>query len=101
MISREELLNAIDECQEEPFTLSKCQKLADFVTVYEFFFEPKIPQQKTIVKTIIEADGDSEFCRAIDGQDAEKVIGELDKLMCVIQQLHPKMFNSFIEKMDK
>ena len=101
MISREELLNAIDECKEEPFTLLKCQKLADFVTVYEFFFEPKVPQQKTIVKTIIEADGDSEFCRAIDGQETEKVIGELDKLMCVIQQLHPKMFDSFIQKMDK
>lgn len=100
MLSREELLNAIDECQAEPFTLAKCQKLADFITIYEFFFEPKIEQQRAIAKTIIEADGNSEFCRAIDGQEVKKVVRELDKLMAVIQQLHPKMYESFLQKID-
>lgn len=100
MVSREELLDAIEECQNEPFTYAKCQKLADFITVYEFFFEPKTQQQKTIVKTIIETNGDSEFARAINGANYDIFMQELDNLMCCLKQLHPKMYDSFLRKVE-
>ena len=50
------------------------------------------------VGTYIETNGDSEFLRAVDGRKADKVWKLIDKLVEAVKILHPRMYTTFIDK---
>lgn len=98
MVSKNELQNAINECANEPFTYSKCQKLADFITVYEYFYgEPK-QQSKTVTESIVEYNGETEFASTINGKKSVKVWAVMDELMEAVKVLQPRIYDSVLQK---
>ena len=42
--------------------------------------------------------GDSEFLRAVDGRKADKVWKLIDELVEAVKILHPRMYTTFIDK---
>ena len=50
------------------------------------------------VETYIETNGDSEFLKAVDGKKADKVLKLLDELVEAVKILHPRMYTTFIDK---
>lgn len=108
MISERDLQEAIAECQgrRNP-DASTCIKLAAFLTIQRELFgkteqlsfsyaAPAIPADIPV----IDAPGDSEFLRVIDGRRQDEVIPILDELMTTIQALNPRLYDAVISKLE-
>jgi hypothetical protein len=50
------------------------------------------------VETHIRTNGDSEFLKAVDGRKADKVWKLVDELVEAVKILHPRMYTTFINK---
>ena len=113
MITEKEIEQAIKECLREPVTGNKRAVLADLIIIQDYLFgEPMqaqeapqpIPMQSYSaqpmeqVETYIETNGDSEFLKAVDGRKADKVWKLMDELVEAVKILHPRMYTTFIDK---
>ena len=97
----------------EPVTGNKRAVLADLIIIQDYLFgdptrahevtqpmpmqsysEPPTEQ----VETYIETTGDSEFLKAVDGRKADKVWKLVDELVEAVKILHPRMYTTFIDK---
>lgn len=102
MITEKELLEAIQECESEPITLSKISKLADFYIIYDHLFGEPFDRgysQKATPGKVIEVSGNTEFLRAINGKPTQKVLDILNELMEATKALHPRMYDSVLQKL--
>ena len=52
----------------------------------------------TVYAVIVELVGDSEFLKAVDGRKADKVWKLIDELVEAVKILHPRMYTTFIDK---
>ena len=50
------------------------------------------------VETYIETNGDSEFLKAVNGKKAYRVLKLMDELVEAVKNLHPRMYTTFIDK---
>lgn len=113
MITEKEIAQDIEECMREPVTGNKRAVLADLIIIQDYLFgEPvkakevtqPMPMQSYSappieqVETYIETTGDSEFLRAVDGRKADKVWKLIDELVEAVKILHPRMYTTFIDK---
>lgn len=113
MITEKEIEQAIKECLREPVTGNKRAVLADLIIIQDYLFgEPMqaqdAPQPMHMqsysappmeqVETYIETNGDSEFLKAVDGRKADKVWKLIDELVEAVKILHPRMYTTFIDK---
>lgn len=113
MITEKEIEQAIEECMREPVTGNKRAVLADLIIIQDYLFgEPtraqEVPQPMPMqsyseppmeqVETYIQTTGDSEFLRAVDGRKADKVWELIDELVEAVKILHPRMYTTFIDK---
>ena len=113
MITEKEIEQAIEECMREPVTGNKRAVLADLIIIQDYLFgEPMqaqdAPQPMPLqsysappaeqVETYIETNGDSEFLKAVDGRKADKVWKLMDELVEAVKILHPRMYTTFIDK---
>ena len=113
MITEKEVAQAIEECLREPVTGNKRAVLADLIIIQEYLFgDPTRAQEVTQtipmqsysappmeqVETYIETNGDSEFLKAVDGRKAERVWKLMDELVEAVKILHPRMYTTFIDK---
>ena len=113
MITEKAVEQAIKECLREPVTGNKRAVLADLIIIQDYLFgEPtqalEAPQPRPMqsysappveqVETYIETNGDSEFLKAVDGRKADKVWKLIDELVEAVKILHPRMYTTFIDK---
>lgn len=114
MITEKEVAQAIEECMREPVTGNKRAVLADLIIIQDYLFgEPTLAQEAQQmpmtmqsyseppmeqVETIVETNGDSEFLKAVDGRKADKVWKLIDELVEAVKILHPRMYTTFIDK---
>ena len=113
MITEKEVAQAIEECMCEPVTGNKRAVLADLIIIQDYLFgeptqEREVPQPIPMasysappteqVETIVETNGDSEFLNAVDGRKAERVWKLMDELVEAVKILHPRMYSTFIDK---
>ena len=114
MITEKEVAQAIEECMREPVTGNKRAVLADLIIIQDYLFgeptrateTPQIPYPmqsysappEEQVETIVETNGDSEFLKAVDGRKAERVWKLMDELVEAVKILHPRMYSTFIDK---
>ena len=113
MITEKEVAQAIDECMREPVTGTKRAVLADLIIIQDYLFgehmqaqdapqpmplqsysAPPIEQAETYIQT----DCGSEFLKAVDGRKADKVWKLMDELVEAVKILHPRMYTTFIDK---
>lgn len=104
MITERELLDAIRECEAEPITPNKVSKLADFYTIYDHLFgmpyEAAYSYANQIEKTI-SVTGDSDFMKAVNGKDAEKVMAVVDELLEAVKVLQPRMYDGVLRRLSE
>ena len=113
MITEKEVAQAIEECMREPVTGNKRAVLADLIIIQDYLFGEPMQVQETQqpipmqsysvpqieqVETYIETNGDSEFLKAVDGRKADKVWKLMDELVEAVKILHPRMYTTFIDK---
>ena len=113
MITEKEISQAINECMREPVAGNKRAVLADLIIIQDYLFgEPtraqEAPQPMPMqsysappveqVETYIETNGDSEFLKAVDGRKADKAWKLIDELVEAVKILHPRMYTTFIDK---
>lgn len=102
MIDKRELEEAIEQCKKEPFNYQKCEKLANFIIIYEYFYgTPQTPTKKeTVAETTIDYYCDTEFSEFVDGKPAYEVWKIMDELMQMTKILHPKVYDSVLQKIE-
>ena len=107
MITERDLDEAIAKCQGESNpTNSTCMKLAAFLTIKDYLYphyEEPYPQysyasEPEQVEIYVETNGDSEFLKAVDGRKADKVWKLMDERVEAVKILHPRMYTTFIDK---
>ena len=113
MITEKEIEQAIKECLREPVTGNKRAVLADLIIIQDYLFgettqAQEAPQPHPMqsysappteqVETYIETNGDSEFLKAVDGRKSDKVWKLMDELVEAVKILHPRMYTTFIDK---
>jgi hypothetical protein len=99
MFSKIELLDAIDEMEEAPSTYQNCEKLATFYSLYDHLYGDKRPMLETVRQTVVDSFGDSDFFKAVDGADAEKVFRVLNELMETVRLLQPKLYEATLTEL--
>ena len=114
MITEKEVAQAIEKCMQEPITGNKRAVLADLIIIQDYLFgeptratePPQMPMPMQSysappmeqVETYVETNGDSEFLKAVDGRKADKVWKLVDELVEAVKILHPRMYTTFIDK---
>ena len=113
MITEKEIAQAIEECLREPVTGNKRAVLADLIIIQDYLFGEPMQAQEALqpmpmqsysappmkqVETYVEVNGDSEFLKAVDGRKADKVWKLVDELVEAVKILHPRMYTTFIDK---
>lgn len=105
MITETDLNTAIAECQGKRNPDAKtCMMLAAFYTIRrEMFGEEKDAEPSYSFApapvAVIETDKDSEFARAVDGKEQERVIPVLDELMQTLSVIQPKLYDAVMAKL--
>ena len=97
MIHRQDLLDAIAECQgERNPNANTCIKLAAYYTILNHIQEepPSYSRRESEVKF----ESSSEFSRAISGKNPDAVFEIIDELMDAVQVMIPKLYRATIEK---
>ena len=113
MITEKEVEQAIKECLREPVTGNKRSVLADLIIIQDYLFGETMqaheaPQPMPLqsysappmeqVENYIQTNGDSEFLKAVDGRKADKVWKLVDELVEAVKILRPRMYMTFIDK---
>lgn len=103
MITEKELLQAIKECERDPVTYSKCEKLANFYIVYDHLYGDR-GEPKTATETIeiIRTSGDSEFLRIVDGVSVEQFLLVMDELLTkTLKIINPRLYDGVLQRLEK
>ena len=103
MITERELLDAIKECERDPITMAKCDKLANFYIIHDHLYGDggySYNQAKTEIEKVIYTKSDSEFLQTVDGMNAEKVWKIIDELMETIKIINPRLYDGVLRKLD-
>lgn len=97
MLTKRELLNAIDELEKSTPTYEKCKKLVTFYTLYDYMYGE--PKNEIREERVVGSYGESEFMNAINGKDQQKVWGVMDELMSTLAVLNPKLYQGVLMKL--
>ena len=105
MITENDLNTAIAECQGKRNPDAKtCMMLAAFYTIRREMFgeEKEVEPSYSFAPApvaVIETDRGSDFARAVDGKEQERVIPVLDELMQTLSVIQPKLYDAVMAKL--
>ena len=108
MITEREVCTAFDECLKEPVTGGKRSALADVLIIQDYLFgeprpEPMMREEPHMrysesAGNEITTNGGSDFLDAVEGRNADKVWKVINELVEATKVLHPRMYQSFMDK---
>lgn len=108
MVTRQDLDEAIRECEGAPASYAVCQKLAVLYTVRDYLYGGEGSRMSFAAAPadtnadVIGDYGDSEFLRLCCGRDAEGVWMILDELMEeTIRVINPRLYNGVMRRIEK
>lgn len=95
MITRGELLDAIEACQEEttPNAMT-CIKLASYLTIYDRLFRDTGSGYSGYSGA-----GESEFLRSAKGRDVNELMSIFDALMSTLMTVSPRLYDATMQKL--
>lgn len=100
MITRQELEEAITECENLPPSYQTCEKLAVFYAVYDHLYGLKDSEKTASHEYLTEHYGDSEFFATIRGKNEKSVFNVIDELMSTLKIVNPNLYSATIEKIN-
>lgn len=95
MITREWLLDAIDECECEPLTTANLERLANLYTIYNHLYPQPSNKEKT---QKFATSSDSDFLKAVDGKNVDVIFGIVNELVETIQLIQPALYYGLMAK---
>ena len=106
MVTRQDLDEAIRECEGAPATYAVCQKLAVLYTVRDYLYGSlgsRISHASGGEKRedMIGDYGDSEFLRLVCGKAAAEVWDILGELMETLQIINPRLYDGVMRRIDE
>ena len=104
MLSKAELLTAIDELEDAPPTFQNCQKMATFYTLLNSVYGRQ-QNENSFVETkpeeVIKDHGSSEFLQTVKGKNADMVWSVIDEAMSTLEVLQPKLYDAVIRQISQ
>lgn len=108
MITEQELLEAIAECQgQRNPNANTCMKLASFYTILDHlgYDHPSPPPQSNGYSyasepagNTLDYDSGTEFSDAIQGKSTDEVMAVMDELMDTLSVVNPPLYNSVMRR---
>jgi len=104
MITKSELLTAIDELEDSAPTFQNCQKMATFYTLLNSMYrKPEYSdgysnRAEPITEEVVGSHGQSEFLESVKGLDSDYVWRLMDELMDTVRVLQPKIYDSVMRQ---
>lgn len=105
MFTQAELLDAIDEICKGKHSIQNCEKLAAIYIVldhlYNTGYSADAPPSITVEESpAIGYYGDSDFLKAVATKNPQQTMLLIDELMDAISVLNPKIYNSFMARLE-
>lgn len=104
MITEQDLLSAIAECQgQKNPNANTCIKLAAYYTILDHISEKPTKEtgaQYTGYSNSYLYKSDSEFMQKIQGYDMDTVMQVVDELMETIKAVQPRLYNAVMRKFE-
>lgn len=105
MITENDLLEAIAECQgERNPNANTCIKLAAYYTILDNV-KPKKDVQEAVnpaysysADTSVHLDSETEFAQKIEGMYTDDVLKLMDELMTTLQVVNPRLYKSVMRR---
>lgn len=106
MIKKQELLEAIAECQgvRNPNS-NTCLKLASYYTILDHIDEQKEKEVVSVLPSYSYAsapkyESETEFGKTIEDMEQNEVMKIIDELMTTLQVVNPRLYKSVIRKLE-
>lgn len=111
MITEKDLQEAIAECQGQRDPDARtCIKLAAFYIIKDHLFPVEAPERNEMpsysfapppeeIETTIDYYSDSDFGKAVEGRQASEVWPLIDELVTSIQVVMPRIYESFMRRL--
>lgn len=119
MISKKEIIEAIEHYKNAPATIDTCKKLAALYTVKDHLYcedEPEHngnrhreisnysgaqpPEYREEKAKIQVSDATSDFLIRVDGMDAKTFWKVMDELVETIKIINPRLYDAFMRKLN-
>lgn len=105
MITENDLLEAIAECQgERNPNANTCIKLAAYYTILDNI-KPKTDVQEAVnsaysysANASVHLDSESEFAQRVEGMYADDLLKLMDELMTTLQVVNPRLYKSVMRR---
>ena len=106
MIKKEDLLEAIAECQgQRNPNANTCIKLASFYTILDHMNRETVEQNPQSMysfanetENTITYQSGTEFADAIYGRDVDEIMSLVDELMSTLSVVNPPLYNSVMRR---
>ena len=105
MIKKEDLLEAIAECQgQRNPNANTCIKLASFYTILDHMAEKpsysEMPNYSFANETenTVKYQSGTEFADAVYGRDVDEIMGIMDELMSTLSVVNPPLYRSVMRR---
>ena len=114
MISEQDLLQAIAECQgEREPNANTCIKLAAFYTIYNQMYGTKpepvnnipaysfaaAPAQAVENTNTMSIKSGSAFARAVNGKNSAEIMSKIDDLILTLSEVNPRLYRCFMRQL--
>ena len=108
MIKKEELLDAIAECQgQRNPNANTCIKLASYYTILDHIEDNKreepsvseIPAYSFAAPPEVHYESDTEFGQRVSNMDINDVMTVMDELMTTLSVINPRLYNGVMNKL--
>ena len=98
MLTKPQLLDAIDELENSCATYQDCEKLATFYILLDHMYGSE-PMQASSREVVINVNEDSEFLQMVHGKDASKVWPVIDEVMETVRAFQPRLYDAALNKL--
>lgn len=101
MLTKRELEEAIEECEDAPVSFDNAHKLATLYNLYDRMYSEQQPMVRTEVfeEEVIGDYGDTELYRIVNGKRAEDVWQVMNELMETLMIVNPRLYDGVIRRL--
>ncbi len=106
MFTEVELKDAINELEGAKHSIQNCEKLAAIYTVLDHLYPDEPSEPKPVYQGYsrssgtIQAVGESEFIKLVNGKPEQKVWPLINEFVEVVNVLNPRLYQNFLAKLE-
>lgn len=98
MITLQDVEESLAEMENAPPTYDTARKLAVLYTLREFMEGSRSPKTAAVPEVVVDAPGDSEFMKLVNGRDSVAVWRIVDELMGTLAVVEPRIYDGVMRR---